>query len=552
MRSIVLIAALSGSLLHAQQVSIEDFSRVVLPPRLEKSIVYDTGAEQRRIQNPSIVEGEDGALIAAWSNKGARGDNDPSSFIQASTSDDGGRTWTRPVTAAPASSINATFMRTVSGDVLLFYNRNRSDMQDDTEIVFRRSSDNGRTWSDATYVDTGFPVNILVHNGILLSNGEWLLPFHYDRSGQGEPFSVSRTDFVSAIAISADEGKSWRRYGAIEIPNEVRWPNITNWAVEPAVAEVEPGKLLMIIRSRAGRLYEARSSDFGRTWSKAAPTNFSSPDSKISLERLSSGSLLLGWNNSGLLRYRYPLLLSLSQDYGGSWPFTVTLDDDNLQLDYPASWQAKSGIYVVYGHDLKRVLLSKLDVASLRSPWTAINDQRSWEVRDGALRRSAASSFPSAQSWLAWSKVVNFTARREIRSVEVDVRFDEAVGANTVGLFAPYQDESNWTALVWSKGAAAAGIQEESHMGFLPPQGYSSHTSRSSFSRAEARPGVWYRMSLSRNSRNVTWRIAALDTGTEVASGAAEARWRGAFVALGSREGACSFDNLKVVSGTAQ
>lgn len=552
MYSIVVLAALFASLLNAQQVSIEDFSRVVLPPRIEKSVVYDTGVEQRRIQNPSIVEGKDGALIAAWSNKGARGDNDPSSFIQASTSHDGGRTWSKPVIAAPASSINATFMRAASGDVLLLYNRNRSDIQDDTEIVFRRSSDNGRTWSDATYVDTGFPVNILVHNGIALSNGEWLLPFHYDRSGQGEPFSVSRTDFVSAIAITTDEGKSWRRFGAIEVQNEVRWPNTTSWAVEPVVAEVEPGRLLMIIRTRAGRLYEAWSNDFGRTWSKAAPTSFSSPDSKISLERLTSGSLLLGWNNSGLMRYRYPLMLSLSEDRGRSWPYTVTLDDDNLQLDYPASWQAKSGLYVVYGHDLKRVLLSKLDAASLRSPWTVINDRRSWEVRDGALRRSAVSGFSSTQSWLAWSKVVNFTARREISSVEVDVRFDEASGATTVGLFAPYQDESNWTALVWSRGAAAAGIQEESHMGLLPPQGHSSHTSRSSFKRAEAGSGVWYRMSLSRNPRNLTWRIAARDTGTEVASGTAEARWSGAFVALGSREGACTFDNLKVVYGTDQ
>ncbi len=318
MRSIVVTVLLLASTLDAQQVSTEDFSRMVLPPRLEKSIVYDTGAEPRRIQNPSIVEGKDGALIAAWSNKGARGDNDPSSYIQASTSLDGGKTWSKPVTAAPASSINATFMRTANGDVLLLYNRNRSDIQDDTEIAFRRSSDNGRTWSEATYVDTGFPVNILVHNGIVMSNGEWLLPFHYDRSGQGDPFSVSRTDFVSAIAISTDEGKSWRRHGAVEVPNEVRWPNTTSWAVEPAVAEAGPGRLLMIIRTRTGRLYEARSSDFGRTWSEATPTSFSSPDSKISLQRLSSGSLLLSWNNSGLMRYRYPLMLSLSEDMGRS------------------------------------------------------------------------------------------------------------------------------------------------------------------------------------------------------------------------------------------
>ncbi len=189
---------------------------------------------------------------------------------------------------------------------------------------------------------------------------------------------------------------------------------------------------------------------------------------------------------------------------------------------------------------------------NLRSPWTVINDRRSWDVRGGFLSRSGPTRFSSTQPWLAWSKAVNFTSRREIGSIEVDVRFDEASGANTVGLFAPYQDESNWTALVWSRSEASAGIQEETHTGRLPPQGHSTHISRTALKRADARPGVWYRMSLSRSARGVAWRITVRETGAEIAYGAAEARWEGAFIALGSREGACSFDNLKVVYGTIQ
>jgi hypothetical protein len=271
------------------------------------------------------------------------------------------------------------------------------------------------------------------------------------------------------------------------------------------------------------------------------------------VERLSACRVLLGWNNSGVMRLRYPLMLSLTEDCGRSWPYTVTLDDSNLQLDYPASWLAKSGLYVVYGHDLKRVLLYKLDPEVLRSPWTIINDRRSWEVREGALKRNAGTRFQSTQPWLAWSKAVDFTARKQITSVEVDVRFDESSTANTVGLFAPYQDESNWTALVWSRGSASAGIQEESHGGPLALQGHSSHVSRSAFQRVEARSGVWYRMTLSRSGPDVRWRVIERDTGAAIASGVAlKARWEGSFVAVGSREGACSFDNLKVTYGSNQ
>jgi hypothetical protein len=36
------------------------------------SIIYDAKDPARRIQNPALIEGRDGTLIAAWSNKGSR------------------------------------------------------------------------------------------------------------------------------------------------------------------------------------------------------------------------------------------------------------------------------------------------------------------------------------------------------------------------------------------------------------------------------------------------------------------------------------------------
>src|SRR6185437_11679640 len=180
---------------------------------------------------------------------------------------DAGKTWSAPVKACPPSAINPTFLRARNGDVVLFFNKNHSRLQDDTSIAFRRSSDNGRTWSETTEVDIGARVAILVHNGLVLPDGEWLIAFQYDRSGQGEPFNLWKIDFVAAVAISKDEGKTWRRYGAIEIPNLERAPNVTSFAVEPAVYPTGPHSLGMIIRPRNGYLYQSNSSDGGHTWS---------------------------------------------------------------------------------------------------------------------------------------------------------------------------------------------------------------------------------------------------------------------------------------------
>lgn len=517
------------------------------------TVVARTLRPDRGVQNPAIIEGRDGVLIAAWSNKqltrdGRWEDNHPSNTLQASYSTDGGRTWSPQTAASGPGSINAAFLHDRrAGDLLLIYNANRSEIPDDTSIAYRKSADNGKTWGPPIALDTGYPVNIMVHSGIVLSNGEWLVPFHYDRSGRPGPFNRAYCDFVGSVAISADRGATWRRFGAVEVPNLWRHPNTANWAVEAGVAETG-GQLVMILRTRAGYLYRAVSKDLGRTWSTAEPLMFSNPDSKHTVIALQNGSLALLWNNTQTNRTRYPLMASLSRDGGRTWPATITVNDDHVQMDYPAAIQVGGKIQAVYGHKLEEVRLVNLEERDFDFRWTPINNAAGWRVTDGVLRMTDDTPVADGRDWLCWSKLIAFRYRRAERyTVETDLRFDgpPAAPEAAIGVFPGYQDEGKWAAWVWHAGSGNAGIELESHFG-RAHLGVSEDVSRTWLERTKPETGKWYRVKLRRDGRNLSWELTEKAGGRRLASGAQELDIPGCFPALGSRGVKVSFDNFSM------
>lgn len=536
--------------LSAQGTFRDDFSHESIARKPALTTVAPRLAPDRGVQNPAIIQARDGVLVAAWSNKKAVDghwlDNHPSNTMQSSYSTDGGRTWSPQAMASGAGSINAAFLYDArSNDLLLLYNANRSEIQDDTSIAYRKSTDNGKSWGPAVALDTGFPVDVMVHSGIVMSNGEWLVPFHYDRSGQPNPFTVLNADFVASVVTSADRGATWHRFGSIEVPNLWKHPNATNWAVEAGVAETR-GQLVMILRTRAGYLYRAASSDLGRTWTKAEPLLFSNPDSKHTVIALKNGNLVLLWNNTQSNPTRYPLMASLSRDGGLTWPSTITVDDTNVQMDYPAAIQVGDDIKAVYGHKLEEVRLANLKESDFNVHWTPINKNEGWRVADGVLRMTDASPVDNTRDWLRWSKLIAFRYRRAERyTLEVDLRFDAPAAGNdaAIGVFPGYQDEANWVGWIWHPGSGHAGFQREAHSG-RPHMGVWQESTQTWQERSPAQVGKWYHLKLRREGRSLSFELTDKATRQRLAGGTRELDIPGCFPALGSRAALVSFDNF--------
>ena len=93
------------------------------------------------------------------------------------------------------------------------------------------------------------------------------------------------------------------------------------------MVEVSPGKLLLIVRSRLGRLYQAWSEDEGETWSRLQPTQLAGTQAPGQIRSLpETGHLLVVWTQQsheeirqGLIRTR--LSAAISRNQGGLWEY---------------------------------------------------------------------------------------------------------------------------------------------------------------------------------------------------------------------------------------
>src|SRR5262249_9117392 len=149
---------------------------------------------------------------------------------------------------------------------------------------------------------------------VQLKSGRLVLPF---MKGTGNQWTMQQVP--ARCLLSDDEGRSWRLS-----KGEVRLPK--RGALEPAVAELETGDLLMALRTQRGSVHFSGSRDQGETWSEAQPSSLSAPESCTCLRRIpGSEDVLLLWNNS---RYRphhhhfgerTPLTAAVSSDGGVTW-----------------------------------------------------------------------------------------------------------------------------------------------------------------------------------------------------------------------------------------
>jgi sialidase-1 len=210
------------------------------------------------------------------------------------------------------------------------------------------SDDGGRSWGDPIAAPVSSP-----HGPILLSD-ERLLYLGKDAR------DLSRAGI--ACALSSDHGRSWSIIGEVPLPEGTTASNYH----EPHVVELADGRLVGLIRienaspvvdlETAGfphfGLMQTESTDGGRTWTTAQPTNVrhGAPPHML---RHSSGMLV------GVYSYRrqpYGQRAMFSKDGGATWDAEWAIRDDGptWDLGYPASVELADGsIFTVYYQQMR-------------------------------------------------------------------------------------------------------------------------------------------------------------------------------------------------------
>ena len=173
----------------------------------------------------------------------------------------------------------------------------------------------------------------------VLKNGDWLLPV----SHWGEAPSA-------CVYASIDGGRTFVERGGVTLPKEKRLFD------EHQIVELRDGSLRIYMRTKnePDGLWEATSSDGGRTWSEPFPSSLPHVSSRFFVCRLASGSLLMVKNGrpGEPGKGRSDMTAYLSADDGKTWPHSLVLDAGRKGVSYPDGQQLADGrIVVVYDYD---------------------------------------------------------------------------------------------------------------------------------------------------------------------------------------------------------
>jgi predicted neuraminidase len=237
------------------------------------------------------------------------------------------------------------------------------------------SEDGGESWSAPRPLVPGdkSPRGPVKNKMITLSNGDWLAPGSVETEQYWDAF----------VDCSPDAGANWQRH---DVPIEHRsgdakaseaiWQGLKadalwetdldrvfKWdgVIQPTLWESVPGHVHMLLRSTRGRIYRSDSSDFGRTWLSAYPTNLPNNNSGIDLVSMTGGRLVLAFNPiEGNWGSRSPLSLTSSTDNATTWSEPLPMEIEDGEFSYPAIVAHENEIHVTYTWNRKNIVYRRM------------------------------------------------------------------------------------------------------------------------------------------------------------------------------------------------
>ena len=262
-----------------------------------------------------------------------------------------------------------------------------------------------------------------LNNAIELESGRLVVPFSTYVGGK----------FISNTIWSDDHGDTWYASNDVNLIDDET--NCESGAVEPVVAEVEAGTLVMIIRTVNNYFYYAISHDSGEIWTAAMPTKIPSSNAPATLQKLPDGRIFITWNDClghpmHSIRYsaaRQCLHGALSDDGLRTLHGVRVLakkvngDKDGVMNCYPTTAMAND----------KEILLKHIEVDG--------KDGSTWRAVSGYLVRLDPSFLTETQvqdNWIEW------VTAQPISEEGIHFCAAEENAAHAIGNF-PYAEEGS-------------------------------------------------------------------------------------------------------------
>jgi hypothetical protein len=328
---------------------------------IEEPRIFIRHNEIRNFIGPGSIRLESGDILMA-----APWGRPPTNFEQLAAtqpvpmlyrSSDGGRTWREQgrmkmewKLSGMISDGGITFLRLRSGALAFLSHRHVQGLHGGGLPVFATSADDGLTWTPARTIGEPEGVWYVMNDRMIqMHNGRLVVPVSHMPKGGGT-YEGDRN--LGLCFFSDDEGATWRRSRKPADLDDSRG------MAEPCVAEVSPGRLLMLARTGSGCHYRAWSDDGGDTWSGPEATTLKAACSPLTLATLPDKRLIVFYNHAeplgpGAFFLRTPLCYAVSADGGCSWSEPVLVDETGVALKdrqaiYPSICFTGEGMVVVY------------------------------------------------------------------------------------------------------------------------------------------------------------------------------------------------------------
>jgi predicted neuraminidase len=292
----------------------------------------------------TIVETKSG-LVAAWF--GGTRERAPDVCIWVSRND--GSKWSDPMMVADGVEPTGTrlpcwnpvLFRPKDGPLMLFYKIGPSPSTWwGMEIT---SDDDGVTWSKPKRLPDGI-IGPSKDKPIQLSDGSILSPSSTENGG-------AKIHFESSI----DQGKTWTAGDSLNDGKTVR-------LIQPTLLDHGSGVVQFLCRAH-DNIFEGWSTDNGKTWSKPAAIELPNPYSGIDAVQLKDGRSLLVYNHSATKRS--PLNIAISPD-GKAWKPVIELENEDAQFSYPAVIQTSDGlVHIVYSWKRRSIAHAVVDPSKI-------------------------------------------------------------------------------------------------------------------------------------------------------------------------------------------
>lgn len=271
---------------------------------------------------PAIITAKNGDLIAACdARRKSAADLKPQRTIDIvfRRSSDGGLTWT-PIELLEqvddgGCSDPSLLLDWNTGDLFCFYNYMvRDPASSEFRFMVQKSSDHGKSWSPATdFTDQVAGSNLkdtfkFITSGRGIQTRDGTLLHNFVRVGEGV-----------TLFGSLDHGRSWKAYGDASPADESK------------VVQLHDGSLMINSRLDPGKRFVHRSSNAGRSWSSVADWNLPDPQCNACIIQYTSQSDgyskdRLVFCNAASIEGRKNLAVRISYDGGLNWSAGKVID----------------------------------------------------------------------------------------------------------------------------------------------------------------------------------------------------------------------------------